>query len=122
MRDDNLEIGTAIRRGLLGRCPNCGKGKLFSGYLGIVPHCAVCAAPLGSYRAADGPAFATTTIIGLLLIPVLGFSYVTFRPDPFLLATVVAVSLTGLTLVMLRVSKGMIIGYLWATNERDHGA
>ena len=122
MRDDDLEIGTAIRRGLRGRCPNCGKGRLFSGYLGIVPHCAVCAAPLGNYRAADGPAFATTTIMGLLLIPVLGFSYVTFEPDPFVLATTVSISMTGLTLVILRVSKGIIIACLWAANESDRGS
>lgn len=122
MPDDNLQIGTAIRRSLRGRCPNCGKGRLFSGFLGIVPFCSVCAAPLGSYRTADGPAFATVTIMGLLLIPVLGLSYSAFRPDPVLLAIILTISLTGRTPFVLRASKGMIIGYLWATDEKDHCA
>lgn len=115
-------VGRAIRRGSWGRCPNCGRGHLFSGYLEVVHHCTVCKAPLGSYRTADGPAFITITIVGLLLIPILGWSYALFRPDPFQLVMTVGALLAVLTLVILRMSKGMFVGYLWATDEMDEGA
>lgn len=115
----NLE---AMRRGLLGRCPHCGEGKMFDGYLTVVEKCPVCSEPLGLYRAADGPAFITMSFIGLLLIPVLGFGFALFRSDPLTLALMVTVCIGALTLVVLRLVKGAIIGHLWAHGEIDRGA
>ena len=112
----------AMRRGLLGRCPHCGEGKLFDGYLAVVEKCSACGDPLGLYRAADGPAFFTMSIIGLLLIPVLGFGFVLFRSDPLTLALVVTACILILTLVVLRLVKGAFIGHLWAEREIDRGA
>ncbi len=111
-----------MQRGLLGRCPHCGEGKLFDGYLTVVQKCSVCGDPLGLYRAADGPAFFTMSIIGLLLIPVLGFGFVVFRSDPLTLALVVTACIGILTLVVLRLVKGAFIGHLWAELEIDQGA
>ena len=112
----------AMRRGLLGRCPHCGEGKLFDGYLSVAETCSVCGDPLGLYRTADGPAFITMSVIGLLLIPVLGFGFVLFRSDPLTLALVVTACITGLTLVVLRLVKGAFIGHLWAERSVDPGA
>src|SRR5690606_23152353 len=113
---------TAAIRGLTGRCPHCGKGRLFKGYLTIVQSCAVCDEPLGLYRAADGPAFFTMTIMLLLLIPMIGFTWAAYRPDPVVLLGVVGLAMTLLTLVILRLVKGAFIGYLWARHEQDRGA
>ena len=116
------ETGPAMRRGLLGRCPNCGEGRLFAGFLRIMPRCASCGEELGRYRAADGPAFITISIVGLLLIPILGWSFVALRPDPLTLALILTVSITVLTLAVLRLSKGAWVGYLWSMHEIDRGA
>ena len=35
-------VGEAMKRGALGRCPACGKGKLFQGYLKVADHCPDC--------------------------------------------------------------------------------
>jgi len=112
----------AMYRGSLNRCPNCGQGRIFRGYLKVVDKCEVCHVPLGEYRAADGPAFFTITIIMLLLIPLIGFSWVLFRPDPLTLLVVLTVLVTLLTLVLLRYVKGAFIGYLWAHDEQDRGS
>ena len=117
-RDNN----EAMRRGLVGRCPNCGEGKLFNGYLTVVEKCSGCGDPLGIYRSADGPAFFTMSIIGLLLIPVMGFGFVVFRSDPLTLALVVTACIGILTLVVLRLVKGAFIGHLWAQREIDQGS
>jgi uncharacterized protein (DUF983 family) len=37
---------------------------MFDGYLAVVPRCPACGEPLGDYRAADGPAFFTISIVG----------------------------------------------------------
>lgn len=112
----------AMRRGLVGSCPNCGEGKLFKGYLTVVEKCSLCGDPLGIYRSADGPAFFTMSIIGLLLIPVMGFGFVVFRSDPLTLALVVTACIGILTLVVLRLVKGAFIGHLWAQREIDRGS
>lgn len=114
--------GQAMYRGALNRCPNCGQGKILSGYLKVVPECEVCGEPLGEYRAADGPAFFTITIVMLLLIPLMGFGWTLFRPDPLTLLIVLSIFVMLLTLILLRHVKGAFIGYLWAHEERDRGA
>jgi uncharacterized protein (DUF983 family) len=116
------ETGTAFRRGMAGRCPNCGEGRMFAGYLTVVGACPVCGEPLGEYRAADGPAFFTICIVGFLLVPALGFGFVVFRPDPLVLLGVLTLLFALLTLGLLRVVKGAFVGYLWSQHERDPGA
>ena len=118
---ETRDTGRAMRRGALGRCPNCGEGRLFAGYLRVMPECPHCGEPLGRYRAADGPAFITITVVGLLLIPILGWSFVALRPDPLTLSLIVTVAVTVLTLVVLRLVKGAFVGYLWAMHEMDRG-
>lgn len=111
----------AIRRGLLCRCSHCGDGKLFDGYLTVVQKCSSCGEPMGLYRPADAPAVITLSIIGLLLIPVLGFGFIA-RADPLTLALVVTTIIGALTLVVLRLVKGAFVGILWAQREIDRGA
>lgn len=109
-------------RGLRNGCPHCGEGKLFDGYLTVVQKCSACGEPLGIYRSADGPAFITMSIVGLLLIPVLGFGFFAFRSEPLTLALVVTACIGVLTLVLLRLVKGAFIGHLWAQREIDRGS
>lgn len=119
---EERDAKAAIRRGTFNRCPSCGEAPLFNGYLSVMPTCESCGAPLGSYPAADGPAFFTMTIVMLLLIPAIGFGWVLFRPDPVTFLIVLTVLMTALTLILLRLVKGAFVGYLWAHDERDRGA
>ena len=45
-----------LTAGLACRCPNCGEGPLFEGFLRITPRCEACAADLRSADTGDGPA------------------------------------------------------------------
>lgn len=42
---------------LLGRCPRCGRGRLFDGFLTLAPRCTACGLDYGFADPADGPAF-----------------------------------------------------------------
>ncbi|MDO5646601.1 DUF983 domain-containing protein [Paracoccus sp. (in: a-proteobacteria)] len=119
---DERKQSEALWRGFMMRCPKCGEGKIFNGYLTVVQECDHCGEPLAKYPAADGPAFFTITIVMLLLIPMIGFSWVLFRWDPITLLLVNGIASTVITLVLLRYIKGMFVGWLWAKNERDRGA
>lgn len=125
MADENnvhRNVRQAVRHGLMGRCPHCGSGRLFDGYLRVAARCSECGEPLGEYRAADGPAFFTISIVGVLLVPILGFSFIAFRPDPLTLLLTITITVTVLTLVLLRFVKGAWIGFLWSHQERDLGS
>jgi hypothetical protein len=56
-------LTTAIGRGLRGRCPACGEGKIFDGFLKVAAHCNACDAPLGLARADDAPPYFTILIV-----------------------------------------------------------
>jgi len=43
--------------GLRGRCPRCGQGRLFDGFLKLAPRCESCGLDYGFADPADGPAF-----------------------------------------------------------------
>lgn len=105
---------TGLARGLKHRCPQCGEGKLYKGYLKVEPTCAACGHDLSAYRADDGPAYFTILLIGHLLIaPILLFPVI-WETSPWI---VVPVSLTLLTTVVLAVLpriKGAFIGGLWS--------
>ena len=95
---------------------------MFDGYLTVVERCPKCEEPLGRYRAADGPAFFTICIVGLLLVPMMGFGFVAFRPEPIVLLLWVSAVAAVLTFLLLRLVKGAFVAYLWTKGERDPGA
>ena len=57
-----------IKSGLLCRCPRCGQGKLFKGYIRITERCSVCALDLSSVDSADGPASIVMLVVGILVV------------------------------------------------------
>jgi uncharacterized protein (DUF983 family) len=46
-----------VRTGLRGRCPRCGLGRLFQGFLQLRKECEVCGLSFAFADPADGPAF-----------------------------------------------------------------
>jgi uncharacterized protein (DUF983 family) len=60
-----------ISTGLRGRCPRCGQGKLFQGFLKLAPGCAMCGLDYGFADPADGPAFFAMTVMAF---PIVGFA------------------------------------------------
>ena len=58
-----------LRRAALGcRCPQCGKGRLFSGLLSVRQACAVCGLDLSAQDAGDGPAVFAILMLGMLVV------------------------------------------------------
>ena len=57
--------------GIRGRCPRCGEGKLFRGFLKLASRCDVCGLNYGFADPADGPAFFAMTAMSF---PVVGLA------------------------------------------------
>ncbi|MCX7300185.1 MAG: DUF983 domain-containing protein [Rhodobacterales bacterium] len=117
--EDDRPTWPAIRRGLNQRCPNCGQGHLFNGYLKVKDTCPVCRQELFHHRADDGPAYLTILIVGHLMAPLILMFFVRFRPEPLVTFTVFAVGCVALSLYLLPRLKGAIVAIQWA--RRMHG-
>lgn len=119
--DDGAEraLRPALLHGFRQRCPHCGAGPLMHGYLKLRDACAVCGEDLSHARADDGPAYLTILIVGHLMAPLLHMIFVTFRPEPLVLATIFCTFCAGLSLYLLPRIKGALVGFQWA--KRMHG-
>ena len=103
----------AMKRGFVGRCPNCNKGKLFKSYLKVQP-CPVCGHDNTQYPADDAGPYFTILIVGHLIVaPILCFSFILTAPI-WVVLSVTMPSIALLTLVVLPRVKGAIIGLHWA--------
>ncbi len=103
---------TALRRGLGGWCPVCGKSHIFNGYLRVVKACENCAAPLGEVRSDDVPPYFTIVIVGHIIIPGMLILEQAETP-PIWVHVAIWVPLTlALTLLLLRPVKGATVGLM----------
>jgi len=104
--------GVTILRGLLGRCPHCGSGKIFDGYLKVHPICTNCSAPLGDMPADDAPPYvAMLVVLHGLAILVLVFYHGIYQPSLALMLFFL-VLLAVICMAALRLAKGAIIAIL----------
>ena len=103
-----------LKRGAMRRCPNCGEGLLFEGYLKVRPTCEVCGNPNGLYRPDDAAPYFTILLVGHLVIaPMFTLGVVRTWPPAWLLALMLP--LVGVvTIVVLPIVKGAVLGVLWS--------
>jgi len=103
-------------RGLRGKCPHCGKARLFYRYLKVEPVCQTCGHDLDRYPADDGPAYFTVLIVGhVVIVPflMLGAPLIMKTPPQVLIPVALAV-LAAITLTALPIIKGGVVGLLYA--------
>lgn len=112
-------LGEAMKRGAIGRCPHCGEGKLFQAYLRPVANCSACNEDYTPQRADDLPAYMTVVIVGHIVVAL--FMAVENVGGLSLWAHLaIWVPITILmSLAMLQPIKGATIGLQWA--NRMHG-
>lgn len=105
---------TGLTRGLRHRCPNCGEGRLYRGYLKIAPACDACGHDLSAYRADDGPAYFTILLVGHLIVAPMFFFRFMWEASPWIVVPLALGGLTALILALLPRIKGAFVGALWA--------
>jgi uncharacterized protein (DUF983 family) len=106
--------------GLLGRCPRCGKGSLFSGFLTLAPSCDVCGLDLTFADAGDGPAVFVMTIAGFIVVGAALYVEVAYTP-PYWVHLLIFLPLTILVCAgLLRPTKGLLITLQYA-NKAEEG-
>ena len=107
----------ALLRGFAGRCPNCGKGRMFRSYLKVDPHCQSCGLDLAAFRSDDAPPYFTILIVGHIVLPAILIVERLGELPLWLLVSFWVPLTLALTLALLPRVKGAVIAVQWATRS-----
>ncbi|MBI1868693.1 MAG: DUF983 domain-containing protein [Methylocystis sp.] len=95
--------------GVVGRCPRCGKGRLFSGLLALAPSCEVCGLDYSFADSGDGPAMFVMLIAGFIVLGAALWLEVAYQP-PYWLHALIFLPFSVLVCIgLLRPTKGLLI-------------
>jgi uncharacterized protein (DUF983 family) len=108
MKSDNPSV-SPYAAGLRCRCPRCGEGRLFAGYLTLAPRCERCNLDFSFADAGDGPAVFVILIAGFIVVGSALVVEATWRPPYWLHAVLWLPLLLVLTLGLLRPLKGLLV-------------
>jgi uncharacterized protein (DUF983 family) len=105
---------TGLRRGSARKCPACGKGQLFCGYLAVRRICPTCGNDNDQYPSDDFAPYVTIFLVLHLLTPILFLVDRTWEMAVGLEMTVAIPIFLAATLLLLPFAKGAVIGLAWA--------
>jgi uncharacterized protein (DUF983 family) len=109
-----------ISTGLAGRCPRCGDGRLFRGFITLAPHCEACGLDFAFADSGDGPAVFVALFGGFIVLGAALWTEIVYQP-PMWLHMVLFLPLTLIVcLGMLRPLKGILIA-LQYRNKAEPG-
>jgi uncharacterized protein (DUF983 family) len=106
-------LASALWRGVRCKCPVCGIGRTFQGFLRVTRNCVHCGAPLGRIRADDAPPYFTIFIVGHLVMPWVFWLDRKYEPAIWLQMAVWLPVFAVLTTLLLRPVKGATVGLMW---------
>jgi uncharacterized protein (DUF983 family) len=112
-------VWTSIKRGLRGRCPRCGEGKMFRAFLKVSDHCPVCRQDFTGHRADDLPAYLVIVIVGHIVVPTILWIETDYAPSVALQLAIYLPFTLIASLLLLQPVKGAVVGVQWAL--RMHG-
>lgn len=104
----------ALWRGVRLRCPVCGQGHLFAGYLATHEICPECHAELHHHQADDAPPYLTILTTGHIVVPMIISTEVEYAPPVWVHMALWIPLVLGISLFLLPRFKGAIIGVQWA--------
>jgi uncharacterized protein (DUF983 family) len=95
--------------GLSGRCPRCGQGPLFDGFLALRARCPQCGLDYSFADAGDGPAVFVILISGFIVCAMALLVEVKYAPPLWVHALLWVPLILLVTLAPLRLLKGLLI-------------
>lgn len=107
-------LSAAVLNGAKARCPRCGKGALFTGFLTTNDACGHCGLELSGHRADDAPPYVVMLIVGHVVVGLM-LSVEQLVTPPLWVHGAIWLPLTlAMSLALLRPVKGALVGVQWA--------
>jgi uncharacterized protein (DUF983 family) len=102
-------VTASALRGLACKCPRCGRGRLFSGFLTLRPNCEVCGLDYAFIDVGDGAAIFVIMIAGAIVVTSALIVEVKYQPPFWLHAALWLPLILATTLWPLRAMKSLLI-------------
>lgn len=96
-------------RGLACKCPRCGQGKLYAGFLTLAPACDRCGLDYAFIDTGDGPAIFIIMLAGGIVVAAALIVEVKYQPPYWLHAALWLPLILATTLLPLRAMKSLLI-------------
>jgi uncharacterized protein (DUF983 family) len=110
---------SSVLTGLRLRCPQCGQGEVFQGYLRFRDKCRACGADFRVADAGDGPAVFVILIVGAIVAPLLFILQFGLDLPGWLALTLTMVAAIGLCLALLPPFKSVLFALQWKHKARE---
>ncbi len=109
-----------ISTGMGGRCPRCGEGKLFKGFITIADKCGNCGLDYKFADAGDGPAIFVMLIAGFIIVGAALWLEIAYEPPMWVFLVIFLPLTLVVCLGMLRPLKGALVALQFA-NRAEQG-
>src|SRR3977135_1368351 len=110
MQDDSLPpVIQSAMRGLACKCPRCGKGKLYAGFLTLLPACESCGLDYAFIDSGAGPAVFIIMIAGAIVVGAALIVEIKYQPPFWLHAALWLPLILATTLLPMRSMKSLLI-------------
>ncbi len=106
--------GEAVLRGMRCKCPSCGIGGVFDGYLSVKQSCDNCGEELHHHRADDAPPYFTIFIVGHVIVALAMWVEMAYVPPMWIHMAVWLPLTLIMSLALLRPIKSALVGLQWA--------
>ncbi len=116
---DGARPAPLIATALKCRCPRCGRGGVYVGYLKVVEHCRECGLTLASNDSADGPAVLLLFVIGIVALPVAFWFNAVFDLPGWAFLAIACGLIVGMTLALLPPAKALVLGLQYRHRPED---
>lgn len=110
-----------FKAGLACRCPRCGRGKLFKGFLGLQDRCAACGLDYSQADSGDGPVVFVVLLLGALVVFLALLVEVRYTPPLWVHAALWPPLILGGAIAMLRPMKATMIALQYRHKASDSG-
>ncbi|WP_257167240.1 DUF983 domain-containing protein [Bradyrhizobium sp. SRS-191] len=104
-----VALSQTIFRGLACRCPRCGQGKLFEGFLNLRKRCEACDLDYAFIDTGDGPAIFIMMLAGAIVVGAALIVEVKYQPPFWVHAALWGPLILVTTLLPLRAMKSLLI-------------
>lgn len=108
-----------VSAGLRNKCPRCGRGKLYNGFLRLAPSCSSCGLDYEFMDSGDGPAIFVMLIVGFIVAGAALIVEVSYQPPYWVHAALWLPLVLFLTLFMLRPLKSILIALQYRNKARE---
>lgn len=114
------QAASLLRVAFKARCPRCGEGTLFDGYLTVAKACTVCGLGLAGHDTGDGPAFFIMLPLCIIVAVLALLTDNNFRPPMWVHMTLWPLVILAAVTLTLRPVKALMIALQFRHRDVEH--